>query len=61
MEAVNSSETSMKFYRTIRRHIPEDGTFHNRRRENLNSVATCTHAAAIWVKIPKQEIATAVK
>jgi ribosomal protein S26 len=28
MEAVCRSETSVKFYRTIQRHIPEDSTLH---------------------------------
>jgi hypothetical protein len=32
-----SSETSVDFQRATRRHIPEDGTFHNHRCENLKS------------------------
>jgi hypothetical protein len=36
MEAVRSSETSVHT-RSTRRHIPEDGILHSRRRENLKS------------------------
>jgi hypothetical protein len=35
MEAANTSETSVNFYQTTRRNIPEDGHLHTRRRENL--------------------------
>jgi hypothetical protein len=37
MEATCSSETSVDFELTTRRYIPEDGTIHNHRRENLKS------------------------
>jgi hypothetical protein len=37
MEAVSISETSVNFYQTIRRNIPEDSCLHTRRRENLRS------------------------
>jgi hypothetical protein len=37
MEAICSSETSVGTQRTTRRYIPEDGTFHNHRCENLKS------------------------
>jgi hypothetical protein len=37
MEAVNTSETSVNFYETTRRSIPEDYHLHTRRRENLKS------------------------
>jgi hypothetical protein len=37
MEAICSSETSVETQRTTRRYIPEDGTLHNHRCENLNS------------------------
>jgi hypothetical protein len=37
MEAMCSSETSADAQRTTRRYIPEDGTFHNHRCENLKS------------------------
>jgi hypothetical protein len=36
MEALNSSETSV-LTRAIRRCIPEDGSVHSHRRENLKS------------------------
>jgi hypothetical protein len=36
-EAASSSETSVNFYQTTRRDIPEDSHIHNRRRENLKS------------------------
>jgi hypothetical protein len=35
MEAVSTSETSVNFYQTARRNIPEDSHPHTRRRENL--------------------------
>jgi hypothetical protein len=37
MEAINTSETSVNFYQTSRRNIPEDCHLHIRRRENLKS------------------------
>jgi hypothetical protein len=37
MEAICSSETSFKFQRITRRHIPEDSTLHNHCCENLKS------------------------
>jgi hypothetical protein len=36
-EAICSSETLVEFQRTIRRYIPDDGTLHNRRCENLKT------------------------
>jgi hypothetical protein len=37
MEAVSTSITSVNFYETVRRNIPEDSHLHTRRRENLKS------------------------
>jgi hypothetical protein len=37
MEAASTSETSVNFYQTTRRNIPEDSHLQNRRRENLKS------------------------
>jgi hypothetical protein len=37
MNAICSSETSVGTQRTTRRYIPEDGTLHNHRCENLKS------------------------
>jgi hypothetical protein len=37
MEAVSTSETSVNFYQTTRRNIPEDSHLHTRRCENLKS------------------------
>jgi hypothetical protein len=37
MEAASISETSVNFYQTTRRYIPEDSYLHTRRRENLKS------------------------
>jgi hypothetical protein len=37
MEEASTSETSVKFYYTIRRINPEDSHLHIRRRENLKS------------------------
>jgi hypothetical protein len=37
MEAICFSETSVETQRTIRGHIPEDDTLHNRRCEKLKS------------------------
>jgi phosphoserine aminotransferase len=36
-EAVSTSETSVNFYQTTRRNIPEESNIHIRRRENLKS------------------------
>jgi hypothetical protein len=35
MEMVSTSETSVNFYQTTRRNIPEGSHIHTRRRENL--------------------------
>jgi hypothetical protein len=37
MEAASTSETSVNFYQTARRNIPEDSYLHTRRRKNLKS------------------------
>jgi hypothetical protein len=37
MEAESTSETSVNFYQTTRRNIPEDSHLHIRRCENLKS------------------------
>jgi hypothetical protein len=37
MEAESTSETSVNFYQTTWRNVPEDSHFHNLRRENLKS------------------------
>jgi hypothetical protein len=37
MEAVSTSETSVNFYETTRRSIPDGYHLHTRRRENLKS------------------------
>jgi hypothetical protein len=37
IEVICFSETSVNFQRTTRRYIPEDGTLHNHRCENLTS------------------------
>jgi hypothetical protein len=37
MEAASTSETSVNFYQTTRRNIPEDSHLHARRREKLKS------------------------
>jgi hypothetical protein len=37
VEAVCTSETSVNFYQTTRRNIPEDSHLYTRRRENLKS------------------------
>jgi hypothetical protein len=36
-EAVKTSKTSVNFYQTTRRNIPEDSHLHTRRREKLKS------------------------
>jgi hypothetical protein len=41
MEAVISSETSLYFYRTALRHIPENSILHSLCYENINSNRTC--------------------
>jgi hypothetical protein len=37
VEAVRTSETSVNFFETTRRNIPEGYNFHKSRRENLKS------------------------
>jgi hypothetical protein len=37
MEVARASETSVNFYQSTKRNIPEDGYLHTRRRENLIS------------------------
>jgi hypothetical protein len=37
MEAVSTSETSVNFYQTARRNIPEDGHLLTHSRDNLKS------------------------
>jgi hypothetical protein len=37
MEAASASETSVNFYQTTRRNIPEGSHVHTRDRENLKS------------------------
>jgi hypothetical protein len=43
MEAICSSETSVDFQRTTRRHTPEDSTLHYHRCENLKSYKLYIH------------------
>jgi hypothetical protein len=40
MEAVSTYETSVNFYQTTRRNIPEESHFHTRRSEKLKSHLT---------------------
>jgi hypothetical protein len=42
-QAVNTSETSVSFYQTTWRNIPQDTHLHTRRRENLKSHLTPQH------------------
>jgi hypothetical protein len=37
MEVVSITETTVNFYQTTRRNIPQDSHFHTHRRENLKS------------------------
>jgi hypothetical protein len=55
MEAICSSEASIETQRTTRHHIPEDGTFHNHRCENLNSYIVIIHfiskqKTCVWMR-----------
>jgi hypothetical protein len=43
MEAASTSETSVNFYQTTRRNIPENSNLHTRHRENLKSHIMCRH------------------
>jgi hypothetical protein len=43
MEAACTSETSVNFYQTTRRSIPEDSHLHSHRRENLKSRLCIRH------------------
>jgi hypothetical protein len=53
MEAICSSETSVDTQRTTRRYIPEDGTLHNHRCENLESYSVCSILQHIIVNASK--------
>jgi hypothetical protein len=64
MEAICSSETSVETQRTKRRYIPEDGTLHKYRRENLKSYIVflyreATHKSWRWRRYvpPKRRLA----
>jgi hypothetical protein len=48
MEVTCSSETSVDTQRTTRRYIPEDGTLHNHRCENLKSYIILSGFKAIY-------------
>jgi hypothetical protein len=51
MQTVRSSETSLKFYRTVRRYIPEDNTPHSQSCQNLEySVVSLCRAVSDWLK-----------
>lgn len=41
MEVVLSSETSVNFHQTARRHMPECSIVYTHRRENLKSEKSC--------------------
>jgi hypothetical protein len=45
METICSSETSVAYQQTTRRHIPEDDTLHNHHCENLKS---CTSTVSVF-------------
>jgi hypothetical protein len=49
MEAVSTSETSVNFYETTRRSIPEGCYIHTRRRENLKSHMTLVNRWGVLV------------
>jgi hypothetical protein len=49
LEETCSSETPADFQRTTRRYIPEDGTLHNHRCENLNSYIFLTCSWILFV------------
>jgi hypothetical protein len=53
MEAVSRFETSVNFYQTTRRNIPEDSHLHTRRRENLKShhVVVLFNIQEFWTRI----------
>jgi uncharacterized membrane protein YciS (DUF1049 family) len=48
MEAIFSSETSVDFHQTTRRYIPEDGTLHNHRCDNLKSYMKIS---GMWLRV----------
>jgi hypothetical protein len=48
MEAICSSETSVDAQRTTRCYIPEDGTLHNHRCENLKSYSVVGDSGSIF-------------
>jgi hypothetical protein len=44
VEAASTSETSVNFYQSIRRNIPEGNHLHTRRRKNLKSHIILGHS-----------------
>jgi hypothetical protein len=50
MEVICSSETSVDNQRTTRRYVPEDGTIHNHRCDNL--ILLCYSYLNSWHGIP---------
>jgi hypothetical protein len=53
MEAIYFYETSVDFQQTTRRYIPEDGTLHNHRFENLKSYTLCIIKASRLIQFMK--------
>jgi hypothetical protein len=56
-EAIHSFNTSVNFYQTTRRNIPEDGDFHSHRCENLKSLTAngCSSSErGLLFKIPNK-------
>jgi hypothetical protein len=55
MVAASTSKTSVKFYQTTQRNIPEDSHIHALRRENLKShVVTAELAPYFMTKFPEK-------
>jgi hypothetical protein len=51
MDAVSISETSVKFSKTIRRSVPEDGR-HTCRRENLRChLCVCSFGLGVFINV----------
>jgi hypothetical protein len=50
MEAASTSESSVSFYQTTRRKIPEDSHFHTHRRENLISYPLYCLMSHLFIK-----------
>jgi hypothetical protein len=55
MEAVITPETSVNFYQTTQRNIPEDSLLHSRHRDNLKYHFFITYSQGLKVTLSHQK------